>query len=44
MLEAKNPEQAREIAKSMISGFQRFDGNIKKFREKRKQLLQYLDN
>lgn len=44
MLEARNPEQAREIAKSMISGFQLFDGNIKKFREKRKELLQRLNN
>jgi hypothetical protein len=42
MLEAKKPEQAREICRQVVYEFDKYDLDIKSFRAKRKQILELL--
>jgi hypothetical protein len=42
MLEAKRPEQAREICRQVVYEFDKYDLDIKSFRAKRKQILELL--
>jgi hypothetical protein len=42
MLEAKNPEKAREIAGKVIFGFDRYDNNVDAFRKHRREVMELL--
>lgn len=42
MLEEKKPEVAKEICRQVVYGFDKYDVDIKSFREKRKRILEML--
>lgn len=42
MLEEKQPERAREIARQMVYGFDLYDSNIETFRARRRDILTLL--
>lgn len=42
MFEKKHPEEARELARQVVYGFELYDTNIRAFREKRRHILQQI--